>query len=193
MRLMLRRLLHVRGGVLGLAVVTILVASSEVTEAQTSGGLTQLDEGDRVWVTTTSGVETEGRVAGTPTATSLELNVGGVPRTLRLDEIRRIEGRDSIKNGAIVGAVVGGAAMALLAAWAIDLSDEGQGVAREDIVRAITMSSVAAAGGALAGAGIDRAIDGRRLLYVAPAARAGLRVRPMLSPASSGVRLTLNW
>jgi hypothetical protein len=83
--------------------------------------------------------------------------------------------------------------MAMLAAWAIELGDEGQGVAREDIVRAITMSSLAAGGGALAGAGIDRAIVGRRLLYAAPGARAGLRVRPILSPESSGVRLTLNW
>jgi hypothetical protein len=55
------------------------------------------------------------------------------------------------------------------------------------------MSSLAAGGGALADALIDRAIDGRRILYDARGDRAGFTVRPVLWPGSTRVRLTLNW
>lgn len=177
----------------GLVTAVLLAASASSAAAQTANPLGGIDDGDRVWVTSINGVETEGTVVGVPSATTVDLTVGSTRRSIRIDDIQRIEGRDSVKNGAIIGAVIGGAAMALVAAWAIELGDEGQGVSSRDIFAAIRLSALAAGGGALAGAGIDRAIDGRRTLYAAPGARAGITVRPIFSPASSGVRLTVQW
>ena len=182
-----------RYALIGLGTALLLVASARPVAAQAPNPLGGIAEGDRVWVTSVNGEETEGRIVGVPSTTTVDLSDGHTRRSIRVDDIRRIEGRDSLKNGAIVGAVAGGAAMALFATWAIQLGDEGQGVSSRDVSMAIRLSAMAAGGGALAGAGIDRAIDGRRTLYAAPGSRAGLSVRPMLSQTSSGVRLALKW
>jgi hypothetical protein len=97
-----------------------------------------------------------------------------------------------LKNGAIAGGIVGGAAMVCVVAWAIQLADEGQGVSRRDVLTATRFTALAAAGGALVGAGIDRAIDGRRTLYAAPGGTS-VRVRPLAAPGRIGVSVRAGW
>lgn len=63
------------------------------------------------------------------------------------------ERRDSLKNGAIIGAVIGGAAMAIFSTFLCNaLHEEGNPPCWRGV---LTVSALAAGAGAAAGAGID--------------------------------------
>ena len=97
---------------------------------------------------------------------------------------------DSVKNGAIIGAVVGGAAMAAFMTFLI----HGVGCVAEDtpcgreVAIASLMTAGAAGAGALIGAGIDKAVHDQRHTTL-PANR----VVPVLSPKRAGVFVSFNW
>jgi hypothetical protein len=161
--------------------------------AQTADSLDRVRVGQTVYLTTTDGLETEGRVVSKAAASAVELLVGRQPRTFRADEIRRIETRDGLRNGAITGGVIGATAMAAFVAWAIEITDEGQGVSGDDIFAAVRLTALAAGAGALVGAGIDRAIDGRQTIYEAPRVSGTVTVRPLWSPTRAGAIVTVVW
>jgi hypothetical protein len=97
---------------------------------------------------------------------TVSLMVGHHRRDLPIDRVLRIEVRgDSLKNGALTGAVALGLWTALLA---------GQGSLEPGYV--IYFSAINAGLGAAIGAGIDALIPGRTTIYTKPAAQARLRV-----------------
>lgn len=127
-----------------------------------------------VYVTDTSGRETTGKLLRID-PDALVLLANGAERTFPMAEVRRIQKRDSLRNGVLIGAVVGGVLGVLsggLADCPGDHPGNGCGAFR---VAVVGISAGVYAG---LGAGIDALIRGRTTLYAAPArdtARIGSR------------------
>jgi hypothetical protein len=124
--------------------------------------------GDEVIVTqSSSGVELRGRLLEL-TPGSLAILVDGRRVDVPIEGVLRIDTtRDSVKNGAIIGAAVLGGWCALIC---------GQGLAESGSVPVVV--AVNAGFGALIGAGIDALHRGRSPIYVKPAASgAALQLR----------------
>ena len=109
----------------------------------------------QVWVMQTdSGAVVRGSLVELSPA-SLAVLTGDNKRVdIPMDRVLRIEtGGDSLKNGATIGAlVVGGLVLATCASW------DGGG-------ECVAAAAVDAGLGALAGAGVDAMIEGRRAIY----------------------------
>lgn len=103
-------------------------------------------------------------------------------RTFQRNEIVRIEKRgDSLKNGAIIGAITG-AALGLLAAGISDCPTPHQASCTGTRI-AILVTSVGIYTGV--GTGVDAAIRGRTLIYQAPSGSGSRRIL--------GVAYTVRW
>lgn len=133
----------------------------------------QTTHGDnrRHFVRLTTGEEISGRLLQSGTD-EVRLLVNGREQAIPINQIARLErSGDSLKNGAIIGAVITGAWCALVC---------GQGLASSGQV---PIAVAANAGlGALVGAGIDAAHRGRTLVYPRTSASARiLAPQPSLS------------
>lgn len=120
-----------------------------------------------VYVLDDTGVETSGRLLSLD-PDSLVLLVGDTERRFEAPRVRRIQKRgDSLRNGALIGAVVGGA-MGLLATGIADCpgGDPGGRCPGFRAAGLLVSTGVYAA----IGAGIDALVTGRTTLYQAPAA-----------------------
>lgn len=124
----------------------------------------QATDGDnrRHLVRLTTGEEVSGRLLQSG-AEAVRLLVNGQEQVIPIDQIARLErSGDSLRNGAVIGAVIAGAWCALVCGQGLDSSGQ------------IPIAVAANAGlGALVGAGIDAAHRGRTLLYprTSPSAR----------------------
>jgi len=124
-----------------------------------SGGI------ETVYVLDDTGTETTGRLLRL-TADSLVLLVDGAERQFDAARVRRIQRRgDSLRNGAIIGAVVG-VGIGFLAGGIADCGrdDPGGSCAGTRVAAVLVSTGVYAA----VGAGIDALIQGRTTLYQAP-------------------------
>lgn len=104
---------------------------------------------------------------------TLKLLIDGHRVELPLDDVRRVEtGGDSLKNGALIGALIGGLWCAIVC---------GQGL--DDTTQLPAAVAVSAAFWAAVGAGIDATIPGRTTIYRRPSAqlRGGGGARAALS------------
>jgi len=107
--------------------------------------------------------------------------------TVPLMEVRRIQVRDSLTNGALIGALIGGG----ISAWAgitLDRDCDGQCGNWGAITRFI---AVGAGAGALAGMGIDAVI--RREIKPSPWTSRSVAVVPALWKTHRAVRLVVRW
>jgi hypothetical protein len=148
--------------------------------------------GQTVWATQRDGTTIRGRVISIA-ETGLVLKDGDRQTALRLVDIRRIEARDSLRNGAIIGAIptavlfgFGAVAASVYDCAFTDCPKTGNG----DFAKGFL---IGAGIGALIGAGIDRVIPGRRVLYRAPGSSATLLIAPTASAQGAGVGLSLRW
>jgi len=151
-----------------------------------SGGI------ETVYVTDDSGAETTGRLLRL-TPDSIVLLVNGAERQFDAARVRRIQRRgDSLKNGAIIGAVVG-VGMGLLAGGIADCGrdDPGGGCPGTRVAALLVSTGVYAA----VGAGIDALIQGRTTLYEAPPSPAPASRRPSAHAFSRAavVNLRVRW
>jgi hypothetical protein len=180
----------------GLAITTGFVAFSlgTVPAFAQVGSMPKVKSGQTVWATGADGATIKGKVIAIA-ATGLELKDGDRRTSLQLADIQRIETRDSLKNGAIIGAIptafLFGLGATAASAYDCILSDAGCNDGGSGAVVAVAL--VGAGIGALIGAGIDRAIPGRRLLYRAPGAPAKLTIAPVASARGAGVAMSLRW
>jgi hypothetical protein len=157
-------------GPLTVAALIVLATTPSVAVAQSTVEPTlerwhglKMGELQSVYVLDDTGVETSGRLVGL-TPESLVLLVGHSERRFAFEEVVRIQKRDSLKNGTIIGAAVG-AAMGLVAAGISDCpGDQPGGSCPWFRAGALIMSTGLYAG---LGAGIDALIPGRTTLYVA--------------------------
>jgi hypothetical protein len=109
------------------------------------------------------GDEVKGQLVGLGPKT-LELLVDGRRISLPLENVRRIESPgDSVKNGAVIGAMIGGLWCALVCGQGLDRPGDWP-----------TAVALAAAFWGVAGAGIDAMIPGRTTIYRKPSAKLGV-------------------
>ena len=141
-----------------------------------------------IYVTDDSGTETTGSLVRFEPA-AVVLLVDGSERRIDAARVRRIQKRgDSLKNGALTGALIGGV-LGLLSAGIADCP----GARSECTAFRIAAPVVSSAFYAAVGTGIDALISGRTTLYVAPASTA-INRHLLSSPGiRAGVRVTLSW
>lgn len=143
----------------------------------------QVRVGDKLWVTSTDGHETRGRLEQV-TATGLSVNSRGTKR-FEAAEVSLIRQRqhDSVKTGALIGLGIGGA---MATAWCIGavLDDSGDIDPKVECPEGFIFAGL----GTLIGAAVDAIIPGKlSVIYRANApaasnARASLSVVPVIGP-----------
>jgi hypothetical protein len=138
----------------------MLTAFGAAASAQT---LKPARKGDRILVKQTlSGEELRGRLIELSPET-LSLLVHNQRVDLPMDRVLRVDAtRDSVLNGALIGAAVLGGLCAL---------NCGQGLNSTDDLSMVVLAN--AGWGALFGALIDLKIEGRTPIYIKPAAKSG--------------------
>ena len=144
--------------------------------------------GKEVWVTTDSGALVHGEVAAFSN-NALTVHQLGRDVTIRLDEVRLVEGRDSLKNGFFIGAGSGAIAGGLLFGWAASTFCESESCDGVEGVAVVLGAASGIAVGGLVGAMVDGIIPGKRVLFE----RTGIRVIPVLSPRTKSLDLTFSW
>jgi hypothetical protein len=168
---------------LGGAVCLCLCGVAGPGEAQTvASSFEQLavlvKPGDKITIVDRAGTEANGRVAGL-SGDTLTLAMPAGPRYLGEVDVAEIRQRrdDSLKNGAIIGAVAG---TAYYVSMAVLLSDSDGG---DVIIGTALAGGVLFAGmGAAAGLGIDALITHKRVIY----RRSGRETRIRISPLIGG-------
>jgi hypothetical protein len=162
-----------------LAFSTLLAALPSMAVGQTAPapwpGLSTSDL-QTVYLLDRSGLETSGRLLALD-PDSVMLLVGGSERRFDISDVTRIQKRDSLKNGTLIGAAVG-VIMGLVAAGISDCPGDDPGGTCGGL-RAATFAASLGMYTAL-GAGVDALIRGRTTIYAAPATV--LRSAPALMP-----------
>jgi hypothetical protein len=145
--------------------------------------------GDKIAVVDAAGRETSGRIDKLSRDALILVTPAG-SRQFSADDVARITQRrdDSLRNGAIIGALAG---TAYFVTGAVLLSDsDGGGV----IVPAAIGWGVMFAGlGAAAGAGIDALVAGKQLIYHKRPARNRVSVSPLFGQGRRGAAVTLRF
>ena len=131
------------------------------------------------------------RVKGTLTSVdedSLSLAADGRTQTFARSEVSTVRAADGLGNGALIGAGAGlGAALAILATAG---SGDGYILPSARVGAPLLLSGI----GALAGALIDRAHEGGRVLYVSPTQqRSRLVVSPFLRKDRQGALVSMSF
>lgn len=141
-----------------------------------------------VYVVDRSGLETTGKLLGL-SPDSLVLLVAGVERRFDRADVARIQKRDTLKNGTLIGAAVG-VVMGLVGAGISDCPGTRPGGACPGFRGAIAVASTGMYAGL--GAGVDALIRGRTTLYQAPPQSPG---RSALGPGTTGavLRVGVSW
>ena len=173
----------------GIAVMLLIGVSARDAAAQGSAVADPVVRtGEIIWVTTTGGQELKGSVVSS-SSTSVTLNRGADTVTLPLMEVRRIEVRDSLLNGTLIGALIGGG----ISAWiGVTLDRDCDGPCGN--WGAITgFTAVGAGAGALAGMGIDALLRGRREIDRLPRPSRSVAILPTLSDTHLAVRVAVRW
>lgn len=156
--------------------IVIVLAAPGVTSAQTASAAedlpTRLRSGDTVYVLDSVSREITG-VFGKLSDSHITLMVNGELRDIDFAEVRQItrRGRDPLWNGALIGAVVGATLGGL----------QGLGTA---LGGAVLYGVI--------GAELDRAVDGRVVVYRAPA-RKSVVVSPFAAEGRRGVRVAISF
>jgi hypothetical protein len=143
--------------------------------------------GDKISVVDANGSAMEGRIETLSRDAITVLTPSGL-RALREDDVTTIRQRrdDSLRNGAIIGAVAGTAYVAT--ALAVLRDRDGGGI----IIPSAIVGIAAIAGiGAAAGAGIDALITRRQVIYEKGSARTKVSVSPLFRHGRRGAAVAI--
>ncbi len=134
-----------------------------------------------------AGVEVSGRFVRL-NPDSLVLLIGDKEIRLEAPRVRRIQKQgDSLRNGVVIGALVG-VGVGLLASGIADCPGADAGGSCPGFRAAALVGSTGLYAGL--GAGIDALVSGRTTLYEGPTPRSGTRVAPL---HHAGINLQLSW
>lgn len=176
-----------RSALWGIPVMLLIAVSAQTAAAQSAAvAAPGVRTGETLWIRTNGGTELKGSVVSS-SSTSLTLNTDADRVAVPLMEVRRIQVRDSLTNGALIGALIGGG----ISAWAgitLDRDCDGQCGNWGAITRFI---AVGAGAGALAGMGIDALI--RREIKPSPWTSRSVAVVPRVSKTHRALRLIVRW
>jgi hypothetical protein len=171
---------------------TLLIAlTSMECSAQLVSSFDQLQTlvrpGQNIYVTDSSGKTTRGRIAEL-SPSSLGLVVKGVRRDLAQADVREIRQwrADSLQNGTVIGAAVGGGlATALVVAACTYECPAGP------VVAAIAISTGLGAG---IGLGLDALIPAKQMIFWNPNRTSRkLQIRPVLDRSNKGVKVAFSF
>ena len=179
---------------LGGAVCLLLCAGGARVEAQgVASSFEQLNvlvkPGDKITVVDVTGRKAEGRI-GKLSRDILTLATPAGPRELGEVEVAEIRQRrdDSLKNGAIIGAVAGTAYFVTMAALLSD-SDGGDVI----ISTAVTGGVLFAGLGAAAGVGIDALITRKQVIYRKSSRETKVSVSPLFGHGRRGAAVSVKF
>ena len=154
-------------------------------------GPLELRPGQTVWVVVDDDTEIRGKVASASTV-ELQLLQDGALRSIAMHDVRRIETRDPLRNGTILGAIAGaatfGAWYGLLAAQCHSCGFDND---VHEVVNGLEFAALGAGIGAVAGLSVDALVKKRRVIYVAPIFR-GRQSRSNLT-RPIGLTITVSW
>jgi hypothetical protein len=172
--------------ILALTLVPLPICAQETAKSWPGLDTTRLLT---VYVLDDTGQETEGKLLRLD-VDSLVILAAGTERRFDADSVRRIEKRDGLKNGAIIGSVFGVLA-GILTAGMSDCPGEDPSGPCPAAHAALALISVGT--WAAVGTGIDALIPGRTTLYEAPTRRpsaggVGFDLRPTLGRIDVGLR-----
>jgi hypothetical protein len=145
--------------------------------------------GDKITVVDATGKEAKGRIEKLSRDTLILATSAG-PRQFGEVEVTTISQRrgDSLKNGAIIGAVAGTASFVTVGMLLRD-SDGG-----DVIISTVVAGGVLFAGmGAAAGIGIDALISRRQVIYQKPTGRSRVSVSPVFGHGRRGAAVTVQF
>ena len=143
-----------------------------------------------VWVVLDGPTVLEGRVIEVK-AEGMRVQQAGERRWIYADDIHRIEVRDSLRNGTVIGGAAGAGA---LGGWYALLASNpctdcnGDRVKRE-ILTGLQWAAIGGAIGAVIGRSVDALRHGRRTIYVAPT----FRMPSPTGAARAGGQVTIHW
>jgi hypothetical protein len=145
--------------------------------------------GDKITVVDVTGRETKGQI-GKLSRDALILVTSAGPRQLGEVDVATISQRrgDSLKNGAIIGAVAGTAYFVTMVALLSD-SDGGDVIIGTAIAGGVLFAGM----GAAAGVGIDALITRRQVIYQKPAGRSRVSVSPLFGHRRRGAAVTVRF
>lgn len=168
-------------------IISALVISSCLSRlASAQASPSGVRAGQTVWLNTVDGRELKGKIESV-SATEIRVQTGQNVTPFLWPQVRLIETRDSIGNGLVKGAIVGGLS-GLAMAIANDCSSNECGE-----VFYVPGGTVI---GAAAGTGIDLLLHKRHVLYRAAGSQTSLRVlqlRPIFQDNAKGVQLSLKF
>ena len=169
----------------GIVVLLAMLGAASVAEAQVAGSLDellqsgeQLQPGDEIFVTDVSGRRIRTRISDV-SAIALSVTEGRNTRTLRDTDVRKIERRDSLVNGSLVGVGISIAAL-----WGS--CELGQSECYGEAYAFFPALGV----GALVGGIVDELVT-ETILQKSGSAR--VAVSPMLAKKGLGARISLTW
>jgi hypothetical protein len=168
-----------------IALATILIPTGANAQESVLKGLTAAGM-PTVFVLDDRGVETRGKLVKLDEQAIVVL-VDGEQRRFETARVNRVTRRgDSLRNGAITGAVVGGV-MAVLTSGIAECPNDRGGYGSCGAGVRVAMGLAVTGIYAAIGTGIDAAIQGRTVIYQAPALRIAADTK------GAAVRLTLKW
>ena len=145
--------------------------------------------GREVWVTTNTGSLVHGKITAISDST-LNIREQGREVTIRLDDVRLVEGRDSNKNGLAIGGTSGALAGGLLFAKLATVLCEGGQECGGDTGGAFLFGAVSGfAVGGLLGLTVDALIPGRQTLLGASTTV----VTPVITPTKKAIDVAIRW
>lgn len=179
---------------IGGALFLLLCAGGTRVEAQ--GVASSFDQlgvlvkpGDKITIVDVAGREADGRIEKLSRETLTLVTEAG-PRQFREVEVARIRQRrgDSLKTGAIIGAVAGTAYFLTMMAILGD-SDGGEVIVSRAVVGGVMFAGM----GAAAGVGIDALIARRQVIYQKPASENRFSVSPLFGHGRRGAAVTVTF
>jgi hypothetical protein len=179
---------------IGGAVFVLLCAAGPRVEAQ--GVASSFDQlgvlvkpGDKISVVDVTGREAEGRIGKLSRDTLTLVTEAGTRQfdEVEVAKIRRRQG-DSLKNGAIIGAVAATAYFSTMAALLKD-SDGGDVIVGRTVVGGVLFAGM----GAAAGVGVDALIARRRVIYQNPAGAHSVSISTLFGRGRRGAAVTVKF
>ena len=178
---------------IGVAFVILCAYGTSVDAQEIASSFEQLavlvKAGDKVTVVDLAGQETKGRIGKlSPDALTLITSTGS--RQLDEKEVAAITQRrdDSLKNGAIIGAVAGAAYFVTAAAIFASI-DDGDVLVPTAIAGGVLFTGL----GAAAGVGIDALISRRQVIFQKPAPWSRATFSPVFSRGRRGALVTVRF
>ena len=146
----------------------------------------------KVWVTTTDGSERKGTlVSFSPVQLVLQTRTGR--DVIPFADLQRVETPDSLRNGMRNGAIVGAVLIGLPALAVVSDGSCRGGCAGEATAFVLLETGIGACIGAMIGAGVDRLMVRRQVLYSASPAPRLVSIAPLVSGHRKGLTLSVRW